>query len=291
MSPMGPDGGRKKPTGEEILQRIGELSTLPQIAVQVIKVAGDPDSDAADLKQVVEGDAALSARILRCVNSAAFATRTEIANLQQAIAYLGLRRIRNLAITAGVSQLFRKDETIGPYRRSNLWRHLVSVGICARMIALGRRINNFEEAFLAGLLHDVGIIFEDQCAHDLFSEVIRSLDESKTLPENERSYLGFDHTTLGERIAQVWGFPESVRAAIRYHHMSADYAGDEIQVVRCVEVANVLCTLKGIWSVGLKLVKLSQPALAGLSLAREDISVLAEDLQHELTQNASLFQM
>ncbi len=276
---------------EQVVRRIDEISTLPQVAFRVMEVANDPESGAADLKDVMEGDAALSARVLRCVNSSAYATRTRITNLQQAIAYLGLKQIRNLAMTASVSELFKKDEAIGPYRRSELWKHLVSVGICARLIALRRKLHDFEDAFLAGLLHDVGIVLEDQHAHQAFCRMIRSLNEQKTLTAVEMRELGFDHTQLGEQVAKAWNFPESIVAAIRYHHASVSYRGDAIDIVRCVEVANLLCTLTGASSVGMKLVRLSQPALTGLSLTREDIAVLAADLKEELTQNASLFVM
>jgi putative nucleotidyltransferase with HDIG domain len=256
-----------------------------------MEVAGDPASGAVDLKEVIETDAALSARILRCVNSSAYATRTKITSLQQSIAYLGLNQIRNLAVTASVSELFKKDDRIGPYCRSQLWRHLVSVGICSRLIAMRRKMNDFEEAFLAGLLHDIGIVLEDQHTHGQFVAVVRSLDATKTLAQVERDYLGFDHTALGAKVAANWGFPEPVKASIRYHHASAAYRGEHIDIVRCVEVANLICTLKGIPSVGLKLVKLSQPAVTGLSLTKDDITVLAEDLDRELVASAGLFQI
>jgi len=291
---MAPSSAATKKTSfslEEAVQRVDEISTLPHIALQVMEVANDPASGAADLKEVMESDAALSARVLRCVNSSAFALRTKITNLQQAIAYLGLKQIRNLAMTASVSELFAKEETIGPYRRSELWRHLVSVGICARMIAMRRNLMNFEDMFLAGLLHDVGIILEDQHFHDSFRNVIQHLQEGTTLAATERKVLGFDHTTLGEAVADRWGFPEAVKATIRYHHMSVNYRGTHVNVIRCVEVANLICTLKGIPSVGMKLVKFSAPAVVGLSLTKEDIAVLASDLDQELSSNSSLFKM
>ena len=284
-----PDARSGKVTLEQALRRVDEISTLPQVALRVMEVANDPDSGAADLKDVMEHDAALSARVLRCVNSSAYATRTKITNLQQAIAYLGLKQIRNLAMTASVSELFKKEEAIGPYRRSELWRHLVSVGICARLIAMRRKLPDFEDAFLAGLLHDVGIVLEDQYVHSVFRRMIGALDEEQTLCAVEQRELGFDHTQLGEGVAKAWSFPETIVAAIRYHHTSVRYRGDAIGIVRCVEVANLLCTLTGAPSVGMKLVRISQPALTGLSITREDIAVLAADLKEELAQNASLF--
>jgi putative nucleotidyltransferase with HDIG domain len=291
MSTTFASAGRAAPTLERVLRRIDGISTLPQVALRIMQVANDPESEAGDLKAVLESDAALSARVLRCVNSSAYAVRTRITNLQQAIAYLGLKQVRNLAMTASVSTLFKNDEQIGPYCRPNLWRHLVSVGLCARLIALRRKLRNFEDAFLAGLLHDVGIILEDQHVHAEFAKIVRSLDAHKTLAENERAVLGFDHTVLGEKVAQSWGFPETVRIAIRYHHASAAYDGAHIDIVRCVEVANLVCTLKGISSVGADVLRPSAPALQGLSLGRDDVAVLAEDLDRELAQNAGLFSL
>lgn len=286
-----PQTGETAPSLEKVARRIDEISTLPHIALKVMEVANDPDSGAVELKEAMESDAALSARVLRCVNSSAYATRTTITNLQQAIAYLGMKQIRNLAMTAGVSDLFKKDEAIGPYRRMKLWRHLVSVGICARLIAMRRKMADYEDAFLAGLLHDVGIVLEDQHAHEGFCSVIASLDGQKTLVEVERSQLGFDHTTLGEMVATSWNFPEPVKAAIRNHHASVRYRGQSVNIVRCVEVGNLICTLKGETSVGLKLVKVSRPALEALSLNKNDLVVLAKDLEQELADNAGLFQM
>jgi len=272
-----------------VVEHISEIARLPYIATAVMEVSNDPKSSAIDLKEVVENDAALSARILRYVNSSAFAIRERVSTLQQAISYLGFKQTRNLAITASVGGLFRKDEQIGLYRRSKLWRHLVSVGICARMIAVQRGVSNYEDAFLAGLLHDIGIVLEDRHVNGVFRMVVLSLDGSRTLAEAERRYLGFDHTTLGKRVAEVWGFSEAVTAAIGFHHTPAHYQGEHDQIVLCVEVANWMCMFKGIPSVRGALVELSQLTLDSLSLTKEGIEALAHDFTHELIVHTSLF--
>ena len=115
--------------------------------------------------------------------------------------------------------------------------------------------------------------------------------KKKTLAETEREVIGFDHCQLGEQVAALWGFPEAVKATIRHHHASVNRQGPHVDIVRCVEVANLICTLKGITSVGVKLVRFSAPVLASLELAREDIAILAEDLDSEFTSNAGLFQI
>jgi putative nucleotidyltransferase with HDIG domain len=286
-----PVAEKRSPDLDSVVHRIDEISTLPAVALRLMEVAGDPGSSAADLKDVLESDTALCARLLRCVNSSAYALRTKITNLQQAIAYLGSKQIRNLAMTASVSELFKTDADVNSYTRAGLWKHLVAVGICARLIARRGRMANFEDMFLAGLLHDIGIVLLDQHAHDQFSQVMASLKSENTLPQIEQEYLGFDHAQLGEEVARNWGFPDAATAAIRHHHNSAQYKGNEIDVVRCVEVANLLCTLKGFSSVGMKLVPLSKPAISGLRLTKEDIAVLIEDLDGEIASNAGLFQI
>lgn len=286
---ISPIQGSPAETLDRVVRRVHEISTLPTIALKIVEVANDPDSGAAEMKAVMESDAALAARVLRCVNSSAYAVRTRITNLQQAIAYLGIKQIRNLAITASVGELFQDGDTIGTYSRAGLWKHFVSVGLCARLIAMRLRKPNFEDVFLAGLLHDIGIILEDEHDHKNFANGISSLDEKRSLSEIEREHLNYDHTILGQRIAESWGFPEAVQGTVRFHHNSEAYRGTDADTVRCVEVANLICTLKGISSVGRKLVRFSPGVLQQLNLTKDDIAILAQDLDDAISNNSGLF--
>ena len=288
MSTLQSHAGTTSPGLRRLIREVDEISTLPHVAQHATPVAADPDVEAADLKQLLERDPALSARLLRHVNSSHCPVGDRITNLQHAVAFLGTKQIRHLAMTAGVCDLFRSEARIGSYQRSELWQHSVAVGVCARMIARRLRLPNPEDVFLAGLLHDVGIILQDQYRHGAFLRVLRSLREERTLAECEREHLGFDHMVLGERIGRRWGLPDAVIAAIRYHHMSVSYRGDHIDTVRCVEVANLICTLQGAPSVGLNLVRFSGPAFAGLSLAQDDVAGLIEQLDQELATHSQL---
>jgi putative nucleotidyltransferase with HDIG domain len=281
----------KRLTPEAIVRRVFEISTLPQNAMRVMEVARDPQAGAAELKCAVEGDPALSARVLRVINSASSGLRTKVNNVQHAIGLLGFSQVRNLALTASVGEIFKNDEQIGTYRRSELWRHLVSVGICARLVALRCRVGAFEDAFLAGLLHDIGIIIADQHAHEHFAEVIEQLDDSRSLCPTERQVMGFDHCALGAALAETWKFPPVVRAAIEYHHLSQSYKGEGAEIVTCVEIANTLCTLKNISSVGRKLITAPLDACKAVGFGREDILVLARDMDGELERHKALFNL
>ncbi len=284
--------GPTKPVSvDAVAQRISEVSTLPQVALKVVQVAKDPTTGARELKTVVESDPALTARVLRAANSASNALRSKITNPQQAISFLGFSRIRNLAMTASVSDLFQRDEAIGTYHRTMLWEHQVAVAVCARFIASRCKLTAFEDAYLAGLLHDIGIILEDQYVHECFAAAIRDLSEEHSLTETEQKHLGFDHTMLGTRLAEAWSFPPVVQAAIRYHHMSQSCGDEEVDLVRCVEIANFLCTLKGFSSVGLALIRPPVNAMDGLGLQPEDVKILAVDLDGEIEREKELFQL
>lgn len=274
---------------DAVVGRIEEMSSLPHVAMKVLETAQDPESGAADLKRIVETDPSLSARVIRVVNSAAMGLRTNVGNLYQAISLLGFSNVRNLALTASVSQLFQSDDLIGAYKRSALWRHLISVGIGARLVASRRRLANFEDAFLAGLLHDIGIVLLDEHAHEQFCEVMKGLQDDQSLAEVEQSVMGFTHVSLGEQVAVKWNFPPVIRGAIRYHHASQLYKGADSEIVRCVEIANVICTMKGITSVGRKLVQPNIDVFREMGYQKTDIVVLAKDLDRELKLNESLF--
>lgn len=280
-----------RPDLDRICNRIYEISTLPQVAARVMEVAGDPKSGAVELKEAMEIDAALSSRVLRCVNSSAYATTERITSLQHAITFLGFKEVRNLAMTASVSKLFTGDVAIGTYQRGALWKHLVSVGICGRLLAM--RVNGIEpeEVFLAGLLHDLGIVLEDQYLNEFFVQVLEAVTDETPLSEIERELIGFDHARLGGKLADAWHFPRPVTDAILHHHDSTRCCGGSAKLVQCVEIANYACSVKGITSIGRNVVRFPQAAIEGLSLTRADFVALIQDLDRELQEKEELFEL
>lgn len=278
-----------RPDLDRVCSRIYEISTLPQVAARVMEVASDPKSGALELKEAMEIDAALSSRVLRCVNSAAYATSERITSLQHAVAFLGFKEIRNLAMTASVSKLFTGDVAIGNYERGALWRHLVSVGICGRLIAQRVKDVEPEEVFLAGLLHDLGIVLEDQYLSEYFVQVMESLADDSILSEVETEIIGFHHARLGGKLAEAWRFPKPATDAILHHHDSSRHQGGSAKIVQCIEVANYACSVKGITSVGRNLIRFPNAAIEALSLTRSDFVALVQNLDTELKAKEELF--
>ena len=235
---------------ERLFRRISEVSSLPQVAFHIIEVANDTSSGAEDLLQAVQFDAALAMRIMRTVNSSYYSLQNKVGDLKLAITLLGFKEIRNLAMTAYVAQLFKKGAGYAPYTREGLWNHLIAVGTVSRMIAQATRKVPPREAYLAGLLHDLGLILIDQYLHQPFCQVVDGLNPETPLCDVEREVLGFDHAQLGEFVALNWNLPDHLIACIRYHHEPLIYDGPHREMVATVSLANFFCHAKGVSSLG-----------------------------------------
>ena len=272
-----------------LARRVQEISTLPTISQKVARVAGDPKAGPSDLIEAIASDPVLCARLLRDAHAVVGVLGYPATNLEHVVAALGMKHVRDAVLTATISDLFRMPGTIDVYCRSDLWRHMVAVAVAARMIA--RQINHDhpEDVFLAGLLHDLGIIVEDEQVHADFCRVIGSLEKGKTLTASERMLLGFDHASLGAVVAGLWGFSEGVRAAIRYHHMATAYRG--AMPTSCCASRLAICFARceesrrsGSISSGFRGRRFS-----ALALKERDIPSLQTDLSRELADHARLF--
>lgn len=276
---------------DAFVAQISDVATLPQVALRVMRVAGDAEAGAGELAAAVESDPSLTARVLRCVNSAAYSLARRVETLREAIAFLGSNQVRNLAMTASIREVFSTEGQLGTYSRIDLWHHMVACGIGAQMVAEETNCASPEDAFLGGLLHDLGIALLDQHAGPLFHEVIQRLDTSKTLIEVETSVLGFDHTTLGAQLAENWNFPEAAAIAIRYHHDASKAPRAQRGVARAVEFSNFLCSLRNITSVGMRLIPPPLNTVSHFKMGREDVVALAERLGEEIDKHDHLFKI
>jgi len=264
---------------------------LPAVAIQIMEVANDSSTGAEDLYEAVQFDAALAMRIMRTVNSSYYSLQNKVGDLKLAITLLGFKEIRNLAMTAYIAQLFKKDAGHGSYTRVGLWNHLIGVGSVARLIAETSRHVSPREAYLAGLLHDLGIILLDQYLHKPFAQIIDSLDG---VPEGdpegeipicdlEREILGFDHAELGEFVASQWNLPEHLVATIRYHHCPLEYVGEHQQMVYVVALANFLCNTKGLTARGVGSKQVPPPEVFhGLGLDKPAVTAIWGQLDETL---------
>ncbi|HOM17014.1 MAG TPA: HDOD domain-containing protein [Thermoguttaceae bacterium] len=282
---------KANPALARLAARIGEISTLPEVVYRILTLVEDPDTGAAELSEAVRSDPALAMRVMRTVNSPYYALEQKVSDLQQAIAILGFREIRNLALTAHVASLFRTSEGHKHYSRRGLWGHLVATGIVARMVAQTTGRIPPHEAYLAGLLHDLGLILLDQYAHAGFCRIVETIAPNRPTCQVEMEVLGFTHAELGQTVASQWNLPNHLTASIGFHHQPELCQGTYRPLVCAVAVANFLCHRQDVTSLGVANVPLPPPEIfAELNLGREELNQIVAQLEEAL-RSADLMAM
>ncbi|RMF79298.1 MAG: HDOD domain-containing protein [Planctomycetota bacterium] len=201
----------------------------------------DPKSTAQDMHEIVKTDPALASKTLKVVNSAFYGLPAQIASLDRAIVMLGLSAVKNIALAASLSRLFRPGKISEQFSARDLWEHCIAVGVCARMLA-NAGFGHAEESFVAGLVHDMGLLVEYQ----LFPEQLKQVaDRCSAEPQDflavEREIIGADHQQFGAALAQKWKFPPGLRFSISYHHSPATLKPEFRKIVTAVQVADIIC--------------------------------------------------
>lgn len=204
---------------DEILRTVNALPPLPAVALRVMQVAQDPKASAAQLALVVSADPALSARILRVSNSAAYRRSREVTSVQEALVVLGFVQARNIAISTAITGAYSPDSQDVLFRIDAFWRHSLAVAFRASELAGRSRRLDVPSAFTAGVLHNIGrmaMFHADPAGLDqAIAEAIRS---GRTIEEVEREQLGYDHAELGGLLGAKWNLPADICEAIKGHH-------------------------------------------------------------------------
>lgn len=225
-----------------VVQKVTTIATLPEITTRIIATVEDPRSSAAQLHRIIAHDPALVARILKVVNSAFYGLPGQVGSVERAIVLLGLNAVKNIAVAASLGQLFRGAKLCDAFTARDLWTHCIAVGVAARDLAHQMKLPLADEAFLAGMIHDIGIVLSLQTA----PEQIRAVcEEAKTsgrdFCEVEREIIGVDHQQLGAALAEHWKFPRPCQLVAGFHHRPAEAADAHRPLVSLIYAADTLC--------------------------------------------------
>ncbi len=219
--PSQPPGEYEDESDVEVLNRLDgvtRLTPLPEVAARVLAISEDPRSSAGQLAQIVQKDPVITANVLKLVNSAYYGYRRKISNIQQAIVVLGFDEVRNVSIAASLSQgLELSDSRL--FNGREFWTHSLAVATIASELTKRNPELNADDAFIIGLLHDIGDVILDQHFHHLFEEILDDAESQKehlALVEHKR--LGVDHAEIGGVLARNWNLPVPIEKAILYHH-------------------------------------------------------------------------
>ena len=203
----------------DLVKKIEELPPLPSVASQIIGLLSDPKSSLEELETLIGQDQALVAKLIKVSNSALFGGFQKIASLQRALTRLGVRTVKNLVLAASAHNFFPQNNSrIGIWGQI-LWHHSIECGMAARRIAMRMGYNDPEEAFVGGVVHDIGKLVILLKLSDKFQQ-IQKLREKNNLPdiEIEKQVLGYDHQAIGEILLKKWNMPATIQTCVRYHH-------------------------------------------------------------------------
>ncbi|MGE5343024.1 MAG: HDOD domain-containing protein [Candidatus Omnitrophota bacterium] len=235
---------------ESLIDRVNrsEISTIRQSVTAIVRVINDPQSTIKELKEVILLDPPLAAKVLKTANSAYYSGPFShtFTDMEQAIIWMGTETIKELALSQKVCEIFDRNDKIEAYSRKDLWRHSIAVGLMAKFIFRKEFGIKGENAYVAGLLHDIGIIAEDQFLQSEFRQMLCfSRSEEIDIVKAERETWKFDHASVGEAISVSWGLMDELIAAIGYHHDPFNANPLFSRIVETLYISDYYCRIEG----------------------------------------------
>ena len=226
---------------QEIVNQVTVLPQFPENIVTIQKLISDPKSEMADIARQISMDPALTADLLKMVNSAQFMLAKKVDSISDAVKLVGIRGIKNLLYSYGTQKILGDDSSL---EKKALWEHSYKTAFYAYNIAKNfkKDRNLMDDVYVGGILHDMGkIIFSN--VHPSLLGKIHEFCADKGIPAAtfEDLSAGMNHAEIGALIAEKWNFPESLVSAIRLHHEPGLASEEYRDVVETVYLANMFC--------------------------------------------------
>lgn len=226
----------------EVLQKVLEcrnLPSLPAVAARVLELTQNSEVSLKDLTATITNDQALAAKVLKTVNSSFFGLRQRCSTINQAIVLLGLSAVKTLALGFSLVSAIAEvgsDE----FDRVAYWRRALYTGVAAKCISKEAGCGFEEEAFLGGLLQDIGMIALDQALGSTYRAILaRAGSDHRALSSLELAELEVQHADIGAMLAHRWKLPEELTLPVKYHERPTAAPAGHLQIVRAVGLGNI----------------------------------------------------
>lgn len=274
---------------EQLLDEVITLPSMPDTLAQLTTMLNDPDCAMGDVAKLISMDPAIALKTLRLVNSAYYGLGQEVKSVDHAVVMLGAKVIKNLVLTASVFETF--EGGVGRFLE-----HSIACGVAMRSLAkigpLKAALGSPDEAFVYGLLHDIGKVIFRQYMPDACDRVARTVAEKQcTWHSAELEVIGVDHGVLGARLAQKWKLSRSIVAAIAFHHDIAACPKEYQPIAANLAVANHLVSAAGYPSTDDAVIALPAGAWEASGLARNDLPVALDAFCEALNEITELLSM
>jgi HD-like signal output (HDOD) protein len=228
---------------KKVLGAIDRLPIVPQLYLELKEALKSEDNNPTVLGAIIQKDIGMTAKILKMVNSPFFGLRRIISDPKDAVAYLGIDTIRGLVLSSSIFEQSRPFHT-RHLDISDLWRHSMSVATGAKAIAQAEAMGRLaeEEAFVGGILHDVGVLvlasnFSE--TYDKVSELV--ISEKVAISTAEQEFFGVTHAEVGAYLLGLWGLPAGILKMVSLHHRPYAFESDGLCTTLAVHAADVIC--------------------------------------------------
>ncbi len=277
---------------QSILDQVENLPPMPQVAVQLLEAAQDPDVDLGIVAGWLERDAAMTANILHVCNSPFYGLRREVTSVRQATGLLGLKQVVQIAVSVLAASYLSPSQEGYSLGAGELWKSSIAAALAAEMIARTVGYAGESTAYTAGLLQDVGKIVLARFVADTLDEIRRLVDEEGVdWEEAEHRVVGIPHAEVGAILLERWGFPAALVESVRTHHHPSTATLDPT-LARISHVADALTMTvgMGLGADGLAYV-LDEGSLRALGLDdRQKMDALVEGLAERVAQAQEIMQ-
>ncbi len=230
------------------------MPSFSTTVAKVLKVCSSPDAAAGDLNRVISYDPVLTGQLIKLINSAYYGLPNRVTSLTRAIIMLGINTVKNMVLSTSVLASFRGKLNIEALTIDDFWEHSLGVAVIAKAIAKQQHVpmDEQEEFFVAGLMHDLGKIPLINCCPELYQQALDAAKGSRSaLRLAEIDAIGMDHCQVGYLIGAKWKLVDRVQAAILAHHDSAfDRHGADMNIQCITGLANQLAKVFSIGSSG-----------------------------------------
>ena len=223
------------------LSTLNNLPTLPHILLKLIAACNQDNQDLNEIGEIVNKDPALSAKILKLVNSAYFGLFRKVEAVSEAAVLVGTNGIKNMAICACVYDAFPKPQGNGTFSLKKFWWHSLRCAFLAKHMASVWDAGLPDEAFLAGLLHDIGKAVLWVNFTNTYEDLLEKSGDDRDLLLAGEAYMGATHAEVGAWLLVRWQFDPSIADCVRYHHEQPDRIAQAMAMVQIIHVANLLC--------------------------------------------------
>ena len=277
----------EKSLKDMILERVDELPPLPQVVMKIRELIRDDNADTKKIAEVIETDQAIATKVLKIANSPYYGMSGKISSIQHASVVLGNKALGEIVTLAGSKSVLSGKLPGYGYDPTDLWLHSLVVALGSKLIANIKNPDIADDAYTAGLIHDVGKIILDAYILDRKVEIESFMEkEEKTFLDAEDQFFEFNHAEIAFEVCKKWNFPESISTAIKGHHRPSISDGDELSYI--LHMADYAATLIGIgYDDDDILYEVEEGTMDFLGLKQEDVSELTLKIGESVNQISS----